>query len=186
MVKIYYESDADLKLLEGKIIGIIGYGSQGHAHAQNLRDSGCQVVVAEAEGTPGWQNAREAGFEVLNAAEAAKKADIIVILVPDNLQKTVYYSLIQGGLTSGKMLMFAHGFNIHYGQVIPATDIDVTMIAPKGPGHMVRQLYTDGIGTPALVADTVGIQLSYHMTGKRRRLTFLVSRRCCVVGLPLW
>ena len=152
MAKIYYERNCNLKLLEGKVIGIIGYGSQGHAHAQNLRDSDCQVIVAEAKGTPGWKNARDAGFKVLTAAEAAKEANIIVMLAPDNLQREIYYGSIEKGLAKGKMLMFAHGFNIHYGQIIPPPDIDVTMIAPKGPGPMLRQLYTQGIGLPALVA----------------------------------
>jgi len=152
MAKIYYDKDANLNLLEGKVIGIVGYGSQGHAHAQNLRDSGCQVVVAEAEGTPGWKAAKEANFEVLAAAEAARKSDIIVMLVPDTLQRVVYHSSIEKGLTRGNVLMFAHGFNIHYGQILPSPDIDVTMIAPKCPGHMLRQLYTEGIGPPALVA----------------------------------
>ncbi len=152
MAKIYYDKDADLNLISGKVIGIIGYGSQGHAHAQNLRDSGCQVVVAEAEGTPGWKNAKEAGFEVLSAAEVAKKASIVVMLAPDNLQREIYYGSIERGLASGNMLMFAHGFNIHYGQIIPPPDIDVTMIAPKCPGHMLRQLHTEGIGPPAIVA----------------------------------
>ena len=152
MAKIYYDKDCNLKLLEGKVIGIIGYGSQGHAHAQNLRDSGCQVIVAEAKGTPGWKNAQEAGFKVLTAAEAAKEADIIVMLAPDNLQREIYYGSIEKGLAKGKMLMFAHGFNIHYGQIIPPSNIDVTMIAPKGPGPMLRQVYTQGIGLPALVA----------------------------------
>ena len=152
MAKIYYESDCNLTLLKGKVIGIVGYGSQGHAHAQNLRDSGCQVIVAEAEETPGWKNAKDAGFEVSTTAEVAKKADIIVILVPDILQPKIYYESIEKGLTAGNMLMFAHGFNIHYGQVTPPPDIDVTMIAPKGPGPILRQLYTEGIGLPALVA----------------------------------
>ena len=152
MAKIYYEKDADLKLLDGKVIGIVGYGSQGHAHAQNLRDSGCQVIVAEAEGTPGWKNAKDAGFEVASAAEVAKKADIIVILVPDILQPNIYHGSIEKGLAAGNMLMFAHGFNIHYSQITPPADIDVTMIAPKGPGPILRQLYTEGIGLPALVA----------------------------------
>ncbi len=152
MAKIYYDSDCDLTLLEGKAIGIIGYGSQGHAHAQNLRDSGCQVVVAEAEGTPGWKDAEGAGFRVLSAAEVAKEANIIVILVPDQLHKSVYYGSIEKELTPGNTLMFAHGFAIHYGQVIPPPDIDVTMIAPKAPGHMLRQVYTEGKGTPAIVA----------------------------------
>lgn len=152
MAKIYYDKDADLGLLEGKVIGIIGYGAQGHAHAQNLRDSGCNVIVAEAEGTPGWKNAKEAKFEVLSAAEVASKADIIVMLVPDTLQKSIYYQSIEKGLKKGKMLMFAHGFNIHYGQIVPPANVDVTMIAPKSPGRMVRQVYTEGIGTPAIVA----------------------------------
>jgi len=152
MAKIYYDSDADLTLLDGKVVGIIGYGSQGHAHAQNLRDSGCQVIVAEAEGSQGWKNAQQAGFRVLTADAVAKEADIIVMLAPDNLQRDIYYGSIEKGLAPGNMLMFAHGFNIHYGQIIPPPDIDVSMIAPKCPGHMLRQLYTEGIGPPALVA----------------------------------
>jgi len=152
MAKIYYDSDADLTLLKEKVVGIIGYGSQGHAQAQNLRDSGCQVMVAEAEGSQGWKNAKEAGFRVLEAADVAKEADIIAMLVPDTLQRDIYYRSIEEGLAPDNMLMFAHGFNIHYGQIMPPPDIDVTMIAPKCPGHMLRQLYTEGIGPPALVA----------------------------------
>ena len=152
MAKVYYDKDANLSLLDGKIVGIIGYGSQGHAHAQNLRDSGCQVIVAEAEGTPGWKSAKDAGFRVLTATEITKEANIIVMLVPDNLQRDVYYRSVEKGLAPGKMLMFAHGFNIHYGQILPPADVDVTMIAPKSPGRMLRQLYTEKIGTPALVA----------------------------------
>jgi ketol-acid reductoisomerase len=152
MAKIYYDSDADLNLLSGKVLGIIGYGSQGHAQAQNLRDNGCQVVVAEAEGTPGWKNAKEAGFEVLSAADVAEKADIIVMLVPDQLHREIYYKSIEEGLAPGKVLMFSHGFSIHYGQIIPPPDIDVAMIAPKCPGHMLRQLYVEDMGPPAIVA----------------------------------
>jgi ketol-acid reductoisomerase len=152
MAKIYYDKDCNLKLLEGKTVGIVGYGSQGHAHAQNLRDSGCQVIVGEAKGTPGWKNAQKAGFKVMTAAEMAKEADIIVMLAPDNLHRAIYYGEIENGLAKGKMLMFAHGFNIHYGQVLPPANIDVTMIAPKCPGHMLRQLYTEGAGSPAIVA----------------------------------
>ncbi len=152
MATIYYDSDCDLKLLEGKVVGIVGYGSQGHAQAQNLRDSGCQVIVAEAEGTPGWNNAKEAGFKVLSAAEAAKEADIIVILAPDQLHRDIYYQSIEKGLAPGNILMFAHGFSIHYGQIVPPPNIDVTMIAPKCPGHMLRQLYTEGVGPPAIIA----------------------------------
>ncbi len=152
MAKIYYDSDCDPALLKGKTIGIIGYGSQGHAHAQNLRESGCQVIVAEAGGSQGWKRAKEAGFRVLSAAEVAKEADIIAMLVPDNLQPDVYHRSIEKGLAPGNTLMFAHGFNIHYGQIIPSPDIDVSMIAPKCPGHMLRQLYTEEKGPPAIVA----------------------------------
>ncbi len=152
MATIYYDSDCNLKLLEGKIIGIIGYGSQGHAQAQNLRDSGCQVIVAEVEGSAGWNNAKKAGFKVVNAAEAAKEADIIMMLAPDQLHRDVYYKSVEKGLAPGNMLMFAHGFSIHYRQILPPPGIDVTMIAPKTPGHMLRQLYTEGMGTPAIIA----------------------------------
>jgi ketol-acid reductoisomerase len=159
MAKIYYDSDSDLDLLSGRMVGIIGYGSQGHAQAQNLRDSGCQVIVAEAEGTPGWKKAKEAGFEVLSAAEVAKRADIIVMLVPDQLHRDIYSGSIEKGLTPGKVLMFSHGFSIHYGQIVPPPDVDVAMIAPKCPGHMLRQLYVEDMGPPAIVAvyqDTSG------------------------------
>jgi ketol-acid reductoisomerase len=152
MAKIYYEKDAKLELLKGKTIGIIGFGSQGHAHAQNLRDSGCQVIVAEAKGTPGWKDAQKAKFKVSNAAEVAKETDIVVMLVPDTMQARIYRESIEKELTKGKMLMFAHGFNIHYGQIEPPKDVDVTMIAPKCPGHMLRRLFTEGLGPPALVA----------------------------------
>ena len=141
MAKIYLEKDADLKFLKGKTIGVIGFGSQGHAHAQNLKDSGCKVIVAEAKGTEGWKNAQKAGFKPMDAASVAKEADIIVMLVSDNLQPLIYRESIKKGLSKGKMLMFAHGFNIHFGQIIPPADVDVTMIAPKCPGHMLRQLY---------------------------------------------
>lgn len=152
MAKIYLEKDADLKLLKGKTIGIIGFGSQGHAHAQNLRDSGCQVIVAEARGTEGWKSAQKAGFKPVDAASVAREANIIVMLISDNLQPRIYRDSIEKELSKGKMLMFAHGFNIHFGQIVPPADIDVTMIAPKCPGHMLRQLYTEGSGPPALVA----------------------------------
>jgi ketol-acid reductoisomerase len=152
MAKIYYDSDCNLSLLDGKVVGIIGFGSQGHAHAQNLRDSGCRVIVAEAEGSEGWKKAKEAGFDVLMADEVARQADIIVMLVPDQLHRDVYHQFVEKGLAPGNTLMFAHGFNIHYGQIIPPPNIDVSMIAPKCPGHMLRQLYTEGKGSPAIVA----------------------------------
>jgi len=151
-VKIYYEKDADLALLKNKVIGIVGYGSQGHAHAQNLRDSGLKVIVAEAKGTEGQRNAKKAGFDVSDAADVAKKADVIMMLVPDQLQARVYRESIADQMAKGKTLMFAHGFNIHYGQIVPPDYIDVSMIAPKCPGHMVRQLYVEKSGPPAIIA----------------------------------
>jgi len=170
MAKIYYDKDADLSLLRGKMIGIIGYGSQGHAHAQNLRDNGLEVIVAEAEGSAGFKAAKKAGFEVLGAAAAAKRADIIVMLVPDNLQPVVYRQSIEKELSSGNMLMFAHGFNIHYGQIVPSAGIDVTMIAPKCPGHMLRQLFTENAGPPALVA------VEQDATGKARDIALAYAK----------
>lgn len=152
MANIYYEKDANLDLLKGKVVGIVGYGSQGHAHAQNLRDSGCEVVVSEAKGTEGWNNAEAAGFQLLDGAALAKKADVISMLVPDTLQSKIYHASIEQELKKGKMLMFAHGFNIHYGQIVPPSFVDVAMIAPKCPGHMLRQLYTEKSGPPALIA----------------------------------
>ena len=170
MATIYYDKDCDLSLLDGKVIGVIGYGSQGHAQAQNLRDSGLKVLVAEAQGSPNWKKAQDAGFEVLAAAEVAKQADIIMMLVPDTLQSSIYSREIEGGLESGKMLMFAHGFSIHYGQVVPPAEVDVTMIAPKCPGHMLRQLYTEGIGPPALVA------VQQDASGKARDLALAYAK----------
>jgi len=152
MATIYYDKDCNLELLQGKVIGIIGYGSQGHAHAQNLRDSGCEVIVAELEGSPGWKNAKEAGFDVLSTAEMAGRADIVVMLAQDQFQRNIYYQFLEKWMTAGKLLMFAHGFNIHYGQIVPPPEIDVAMIAPKCPGHMLRTLYTEGMGPPAIVA----------------------------------
>ena len=152
MATIYYDKDCDLSLLKDKVIGIIGYGSQGHAQAQNLRDSGLSVIVAEVEGSKAWKTAEEAGFEVMAADLLAKKADVIMMLAPDTIQPRIYNQAIVDELKPGKMLMFAHGFNIHYGQIVPPKDVDVTMIAPKSPGHMVRQVYTEGGGVPALVA----------------------------------
>jgi ketol-acid reductoisomerase len=152
MAKRYYEQDGDLKYLEGLTVAVIGYGSQGHAHALNLRDSGIRVVVAEKAGTANWDKAKAAGFQVVSAAEAARLGDIIMILVPDMLQPALYRDEIAPQLKPGKTLMFAHGFNIHYGQIVPPPDVDVSMIAPKAPGHRVRELFKEGVGVPALVA----------------------------------
>jgi len=152
MAKIYYDKDANLNLLKEKVIGIVGFGSQGHAHAQNLRDSGCQVIVAELAGTQAWNAAKRAGFQVTNAAQVAKKADIVVMLAPDTLQPRIYRESIEEEMTRGKTLMFAHGFSIHFSQIVPPAGVDVVMIAPKCPGHMLRRLYMEGLGAPALVA----------------------------------
>ncbi len=152
MATIHYDKDCDLSLLEGKVIGVVGYGSQGHAQAQNLRDSGLKVIVALAKGGRSWKRAQDDGFEVLTVNEMAKQADTIMMLAPDSLQPSIYSREIEDGLSPGKMLMFAHGFSIHYGQIVPPPAVDVAMIAPKCPGHILRQLYTEGIGPPALVA----------------------------------
>ncbi len=152
MVKRYYEKDGDLKCLKGRTVAIIGYGSQGHAHALNLRDSGVDVVVSELPGTSNWTKAEAAGLRVLTASEAAKLASVIMILVADHHQADLYKSAIAPHMVAGKTLMFAHGFNIHFGQIVPPADVDVSMIAPKAPGHRVRELFTEGVGVPALVA----------------------------------
>ncbi|OCL27794.1 ketol-acid reductoisomerase [Orenia metallireducens] len=152
MVKMYYNEDADLKVLEGKKVAVIGYGSQGHAQAQNMRDAGLDVIVSELEGTKNYEQAVKDGFEPKSAAEAAKEADIIQILLPDEVQKKVYYSEVEPNLEAGNALVFSHGFNIHYGQIVPPADVDVYMVAPKGPGHLVRRVYTEGFGVPALIA----------------------------------
>ena len=151
-MKVYYDKDADLNILKDKIVAIIGYGSQGHAHAQNLRDSGVQVIIGQRPGGPNWQLAREHGFEPVSAAEAAKKADMIQILVQDQYQPKVYEEEILPNLAPGKTLVFGHGFNIHYNQIVPPKDVDVVMVAPKGPGHLVRREFEKGGGVPCLVA----------------------------------
>ena len=152
MAKIYYQEDCNLSLLDGKTIAVIGYGSQGHAHALNAKESGCNVIIGLYEGSKSWKRAEEQGFEVYTAAEAAKKADIIMILINDEKQATMYKNDIEPNLEAGNMLMFAHGFNIHFGCIVPPKDVDVTMIAPKGPGHTVRSEYEEGKGVPCLVA----------------------------------
>lgn len=152
MATIYYEKDANLDLLKGKKIAIIGYGSQGHAHALNLKDSGCDVRVGLYKGSKSWSEAEKAGLEVKLAAEAAAEADIIMMLVPDTRAPQVYKNDIEQNLTAGKMLMFAHGFAIHYGQIVPPENVDVTMVAPKAPGHRVREIFPQGQGVPGLLA----------------------------------
>ncbi|HUV93565.1 MAG TPA: ketol-acid reductoisomerase [Anaerolineae bacterium] len=152
MATIYYDKDADLSAIKDKRIAIIGYGSQGHAHALNLRDSGCDVRVGLYEGSKSWSAAEAAGLRVKTSAEAAAEADIIMMLVPDNKAPAVYKHSIAPNLAPGKMLMFAHGFCIHFGQVVAPEDIDVAMIAPKAPGHRMREIFPEGQGVPALLA----------------------------------
>ena len=150
--RIFYQEDCNLGLLDGKTIAIIGYGSQGHAHALNLKESGCNVIIGLYEGSKSWKKAEEQGFKVYTSAEAAKMADIIMILINDEKQAALYKKDIEPNLEEGNMLMFAHGFNIHFGCIVPPKNVDVTMIAPKAPGHTVRSEYQAGKGTPCLVA----------------------------------
>ena len=167
--KIYYQDDCNLAALDGKTIAVIGYGSQGHAHALNAKESGCHVIIGLYEGSKSWKRAEEQGFEVYTAAEAAKKADIIMILINDELQAKMYIESIEPNLEAGNMLMFAHGFNIHFNQIVPPADVDVTMIAPKGPGHTVRSEYQAGKGVPCLVA------VHQDATGKALELALAYS-----------
>jgi ketol-acid reductoisomerase len=179
MAKRYYEKDADLNDLQGRTVAIIGYGSQGHAHALNLRDSGIQVVVAELPDSPNWAKAQAAGLPIMDAAQAAAAASVVMILVADHHQAPLYHSAIAPHMTAGKTLMFAHGFNIHFGQIVPPKDVDVSMIAPKAPGHRVRELFTEGVGVPALVAihqDPSGQTL-------RRALAYALALGCLKAGV---
>ncbi|MFW5972144.1 MAG: ketol-acid reductoisomerase [Bacillota bacterium] len=151
-MQMYYDKDANLDLLADKIIAVIGYGSQGHAQAQNLKDSGLNVIVAEVKGTDNYKLAEEHGWDVYNTADAAKEADIIQLLIPDEIQSKVYYSSIEENLEEGNTLVFSHGFNIHYNQIVPSENVDVIMVAPKSPGHLVRRTYEEGKGVPGLLA----------------------------------
>ena len=152
MVKVYYDEDANLDLLAGKTVAVIGYGSQGHAHALNLKDSGVDVVVGLYEGSKSWAKAESHGLKVMTAAEATKAADVVMMLIPDERQAATYKKDIAPNLKPGSALAFAHGFNIHFGQIVPPADVDVFMVAPKAPGHLVRRVFTEGTGTPCLVA----------------------------------
>ncbi len=152
MARMYYDSDANLDLLAGKTIAIIGFGSQGHAHALNLKDSGMNVIVGLYPGSKSAAKAKEGGLTVKSVADAAKAADFIMVLLPDEVQKTVYKEEIEPNLEQGNVLAFAHGFNIHFGQVVPPEKVDVVMVAPKGPGHLVRRTYEQGQGVPCLFA----------------------------------
>lgn len=152
MAKMFYDSDANLDLLQGKVIAVMGYGSQGHAQAQNLKDSGLDVVVGLRADSRRWKQAEAAGLKVATVAEAAAQADVIQILLPDERQGSVYANEIKPYLTAGKCLVFSHGFNIHFGQIVPPADVDVFMVAPKSPGHLVRRTYQEGAGVPGLIA----------------------------------
>ena len=195
--RIFYQQDCNLSLLDGKTIAIIGYGSQGHAHALNLKDSGCKVIIGLYEGSKSWKRAEEQGFEVFTAADAAKRADIIMILINDEKQAKLYKESIEPNLEPGNMLMFAHGFNVHFGLIKAPKGVDVTMIAPKAPGHTVRSEYQAGKGTPCLVAveqDATVRHLIWHWlmhrvseeqepvflklhSEQKQKQTFLVSRQ---------
>jgi len=170
MATIYYDQDADLGLLEGKTIAVIGYGSQGHAHALNLKDNGCDVVVGLYEGSRSWSRAEEAGLAVKTVAQATAGADIVMLLVPDNVQPDLYRADIAPQLKSGAMVMFAHGFNIHYSQITPPADVDVSMIAPKCPGHRLREMFEEGRGVPAILA------VHQDVTGQTKALALAYAR----------
>jgi ketol-acid reductoisomerase len=170
MARMYYDEDANLDLLAGKTVAIIGYGSQGHAHALNLKDSGVNVIVGLYPGSKSTAKAEAAGLTVKNVADAAKAADFIMILLPDEVQKTIYKNEIEPNLEAGNVLAFAHGFNIHFAQVLPPADVDVVMVAPKGPGHLVRRTYEQGQGVPALFA------VYQDATGKARDRAMAYAR----------
>lgn len=167
-MRVFYDNDADAQLIKNKRVAIIGYGSQGHAHANNLKDSGADVIVGLPEGSKSWEKARAAGLEIMHTRDAAAAADVIMILVPDELAPSVYRNEIEPVLTAGKYLAFAHGFSVHFKKIVPPADVNVFMVAPKGPGHLVRSEYTKGAGVPCLLAvyhdvsdDTKEVGLSY-------------------------
>jgi len=173
MANIYYEKDCDLGLLKGKTLAVLGYGSQGHAQAQNLRDSGFDVIVAEVPDSDNYKLAQKHGFEPMGVSEASQKADIVHILVPDDVQKSLYHDDIKKNLTEGKALVFSHGFNILYGQITPPADVDVYMVAPKAPGHLLRRTYEEGKGVPSLIA------VEQNATGQAKELA---KAHACGIG----
>ena len=179
MARRFYEKDGSLEHLNGRTVAIIGYGSQGHAHALNLRDSGLDVVVGLYPGSKSWPKAEAAGLKVATTADAAKAADVVMILVADHIQGDLYHNEIAPHMTPGKTLMFAHGFNIHFGQIAAPEGVDVSMVAPKAPGHRVRELYTEGVGVPALVA------VHQNATGQalERALAYALALGCLKAGV---
>src|SRR6266852_2678116 len=179
MVKTYYEQDGNIALLKGKTVGIFGYGSQGHAHALNLRDSGVSVVIGLPETSKSRAKAESAGLRVMSNVEAAKASNVMMLLVPDHLQPNLYEKDLKPHLTAGKTLMFAHGFAIHFGFIQPPPDVDVSMIAPKAPGHRVRELYTDGMGVPALVA----VHQNPSGQALERALAYALALGCMKAGV---
>ena len=179
MANRYYEKDADLNLLKDSTIAIVGYGSQGHAHALNLRDSGLNVVVGLYQGSKSWPKAEAAGLKVMTVGDAARAADTVMVLVADHIQAGLYDSDIAPHMTAGKTLMFAHGFNIHFGAIVPPADVDVSMIAPKAPGHRVRELFTEGVGVPALVA----IHRDPSGQALQRALAYAMALGCLKAGV---
>ncbi|WP_026895297.1 ketol-acid reductoisomerase [Clostridiisalibacter paucivorans] len=201
MTKVYYDRDCNFELLKNKKIAVIGFGSQGHAHALNLKDSGADVIVGLYNGSKSWKRAEDKGFKVLTVDQATKESDIIMMLVPDEVQRKVYSQYVKENLTEGKALAFAHGFNIHFNQIIPPKNVDVFMIAPKGPGHLVRRVYEQGNGVPALLAvhqdysgNTKDLALAYAMgigatragvletTFKEETETDLFGEQCVLCG----
>jgi ketol-acid reductoisomerase len=179
MAKRFYEKDGNLGLLSGRTVAIIGYGSQGHAHSLNLRDSGVDVVVGLYPGSKSWAKAEAAGLRVATAADAAKAADVVMILVSDHIQGDLYNNEIANHMTPGKTLMFAHGFNIHFGQIAAPEGVDVSMVAPKAPGHRVRELYTEGVGVPALVA----VHQNASGQALERALAYALALGCLKAGV---
>ena len=170
MAKLYYDKDANLKLLKGKTIAIMGYGSQGHAHALNFKDSGMDVIVGLYKGSKSWDKVKSDGLKVATCEEAAQTGDVIMILLPDQTHKQVYQEAIERALKPGKTLMFAHGFNIHFHQIVPPPTVDVSMIAPKAPGHLMRQVFTEGAGVPALLA------VHQDVSGKARQTALAYAK----------
>jgi ketol-acid reductoisomerase len=170
MAKVYYDNDADLGAIKNKTIAVIGYGSQGNGQSNNLKDSGCKVIIGLHQGGKSWDKAKADGFTVMTVEEAAKAADIIQILIPDEIQGPVYKESIAKHMKKGKTLMFSHGFNIHFGQIVPPSDIDVIMVAPKGPGPMVRKVYTEGGGVPAIFA------IYQDVSGKAKETAFAYAK----------
>lgn len=169
-MKLFYDKDADLGLLKGKKIAVLGFGSQGHAHSQNLKDSGIDVIVGLRKSSASWNKAEAVGIPVYEPAEAASKADIIMILLPDQTQADVYERDVKPHLSAGKALVFAHGFNVHFNQIVPPADVDVFMVAPKGPGHLVRRVYTEGFGVPCLIA------IHQDATGKAKQTALAYAK----------